>query len=121
MRQAGEPRLSGPIQLVLPDRHLFGFAELEVSFAADVGSAEELWTSHTWGPVRATFEWTSCDGPNAWGFGRAPHETGGSMMLRCDDGSQFTARVVKDRYVPGTDNHGDQLFVGLEDGAHVTD
>lgn len=112
------PRLSGPMQLILPDRHLYGFAELEVSFAANPVSAEDLWKSHAWGTLHATFEWTTCDGPIAWGFDREPHEAGGSMSLRCDDGSLFAATVTKQRYVDETDNHGYQVWLALEGGSH---
>lgn len=112
-------RSSGPISLILPDRHLSGFAELQVSFAAKPASAEHLWTSFAWGTVHATFEWTTCDGPIAWGFDREPHETGGSVRLRCDDGSRFAASVIKQRYVDEATDHGYQVWLALEDGSYV--
>lgn len=38
-----DPRLSGPIQLILPDRHLFGFAELKVwSLSPQTSSLERI-------------------------------------------------------------------------------
>ena len=117
--QDEDPRLSGPIQLILPDRHVSGFAELAVSFATTPVVAEDLWRSHAAGTLHATFGWTTCDGPIAWSFDREPHETGGSMSLRCDDGSLFAATVVKQRYVDEATNHGDQVWLALEDGSYA--
>lgn len=41
------------------------------------------------------------------------------MSLRCDDGSLFAAKVIKQRYVDATANHGYQMFLALEDGSYV--
>ena len=109
------PRLSGDIQLILPDRHVAGFAEFKLSLAANLDDGEDLWNSHTSGRVHATFDWTTCDGPIAWDFDGEPHETGGSMSLRCEDGSLFAATIIKERY----ETEYELLFLALEDGSYV--
>lgn len=118
-RRDEDRSLSGPIRLILPDRHLAGHAELEVSPAADLHDEHDPWISHTWGTVHAAFDWTTCDGPIAWSFHLEPHETRGSMSLRCDDGSLFAATVIEERSEDETPDHGYRVVLALKDGSYV--
>jgi hypothetical protein len=47
--------------------------------------------------VFATFGETNCEGVFAWSFYREPHVTGGSLNLRCDDGSLLAAAAGVER------------------------
>lgn len=114
----GNTSFSGRIRVELPDRLLVGTARLRLLFT-DQGAGYGLGILHSWGQVYATFGTTTCKGPFAWTFYSEPRATGGSMSLRCDDGSLLaaTARVygdpqkIADRPYP--------LFVRLEDGSYV--
>lgn len=111
-------KFSGPIHVHLPDRQLIGFAELTFSFAANLDD-DAVWITHSWGQVHATFDSTSCDGPITWSFYREPHETGGSMSLRCSDGSLLAATLLMERYEDETADHNFRVFFTLEDGSYV--
>lgn len=114
----GNLSFSGRIRLQLPDRRLSGTARLRL-FYVDQGPGGESGILHSWGEVDATFGTTACEGPFAWTFYGEPRTTGGSMSLRCDDGSLLAAtarvygdeRLIADRPYP--------LFVRLEDGSYV--
>jgi hypothetical protein len=114
----GNTSLSGRIRIELPDRQLVGTARLRLFFT-DQGAGAGLGILHSWGEMHATFRATTCAGPFAWTFYAEPRATGGSLSLRCDDGSLLaaTARVygdarkIADRPYP--------LFIRLEDGWYV--
>jgi hypothetical protein len=116
--EAKNASFSGPIRVELPDRHLTGTTRLSFSFAAQM-DGDELRLFHNWGQVFATFGKTNCEGSFAMSFYREPHEAGGSLSLRCDDGSLLaaTARVEKDE--DPTADRPYRMFISLEDGAYV--
>jgi hypothetical protein len=109
---------SGRIRVELPDRRLAGTASLRLFFV-DQGAGYGLGILHSWGQVYATFGTTTCEGPFAWTFYGEPRAAGGSMSLRCDDGSLLaaTARVYGDAHKIADRPY--PLFIGLEDGSYV--
>jgi hypothetical protein len=114
----GNSSFSGRIRVELPDRWLVGTARLRLFFV-DQGPGYGLGILHSWGEVDATFGTTNCEGPFAWTFYGEPRATGGSMSLRCDDGSLLaaTARVYGDARKIADDPY--PLFIRLEDGSYV--
>ena len=109
---------TGTIRLDLPDGRLDGTAATRGSWA---GTAEGdlIMISHNWGQLDVTFESTTCSGPYAWSSYREPRETGGSMSLRCDDGSLFTANLLLKRDEDATADHPFRILMTLEDGSYV--
>lgn len=114
----GNATFAGPIRVELPDRQMVGAAELHFSFAATVED-DQVWIAHAWGQVRATFDSTTCDGPFAWSFYRQPQETGGSINLRCDDGSLFAATALMEADEGASANRRYRVFITLQDGAYA--
>lgn len=114
----GNTSFSGRIRVELPDRRLVGQARLRLFFV-DQGEGSGLGILHSWGEVYATFGTTTCEGPFAWTFYGEPRATGGSMSLRCDDGTLLaaTARVYGDARKIADLPY--PLFVALEDGSYV--
>ena len=114
----GNRSFTGRIRVELPDRWLAGTARLRLFFT-DQGAADVVGILHSWGEVYATFGTTTCEGPFAWTFYGEPRATGGSMSLRCDDGSLLaaTARVYGDAHKIADSPY--PLFIGLEDGSYV--
>jgi hypothetical protein len=114
----GNTSFSGRIRVELPDRWLVGTASLRLFFV-DQGEGYGLGILHSWGEVYATFGTTTCEGPFAWTFYAEPRATGGSMSLRCDDGSLLaaTARVYGDARKIADIPY--PLFIALEDGSYI--
>lgn len=124
--EARNALLSGSIRVDLPDRQMVGFAQIRFS-SAFTADDETTNIFHQWGEVGATFDSVTCHGPFAWSFYREPHETGGSINLRCDDGSAFAATALVDgdeNAAPRPPQSGPapgpyRLFLTLQDGWYV--
>jgi hypothetical protein len=109
---------TGFIQLDLPDRRLDGEAVMRFSWASTAVD-DVVMISHSWGQVDVTFGATSCTGPFAKSSYREPRETGGSLSLRCDDGSLLAATLLLERDEEATADHPFRVFYTLEDGSYV--
>lgn len=75
--------------------------------------------SHNWGQLDVTFGPTTCSGPFAWSAYREPREAGGSMSLRCSDGSLLAADLLLDRDEDATADHPFRILMTLEEGSYV--
>ena len=109
---------SGSIRVVLPGRQMVGAAQLDFSHAHRM---EDRITRffHEWGEVHASIGSVTCDGSFAWSYYREPHETGGSINLRCDDGSAFAATALVDKDEDWGAGHHHLTFITLQDGWYV--
>jgi hypothetical protein len=116
LEEAQNTRYSGSIEVELPDRKLTGTVRLNFSWAAQFEGDQAL-IFHNWGQVFATFDEANCEGVFAWSFYREPHVTGGSLNLRCDDGSLLAAAAGVERDEDTGDGY--RMFISLEDGAYV--
>jgi hypothetical protein len=109
---------TGTIRLDLPDGQLVGDVVQRFSWAATVED-DVIMISHSWGRLDVTFGPTRCSGPFGKSAYREPRETGGALVLRCDDGSLFAATMTLMRDEEPTLDHPFRVFYSLDDGSYV--
>lgn len=109
---------TGTIRLDLPDGQLVGDVVQRFSWAATVED-DVVMISHSWGRLDVTFGPTRCSGPFGKSSYRGPRETGGALVLRCDDGSLFAATMTLMRDEEPTLDHPFRVFYSLDDGSYV--
>jgi hypothetical protein len=76
---------------------------------------------HVWGTVDAVIDDVPCTGAYGWTYFDDPPETGGSLHLRCEDGTVLAARTTVasiDQPDPGVGTW--RFTVNLDDGFYVS-
>lgn len=109
---------TGTIRLDLPDGQLVGDVVQRCSWAATVED-DVIMISHSWGRLSVTFGRTTCSGRFGKSSYRDPRETGGALVLRCDDGSLLAATMTLMRDEDPTLDHPFRVFSSLDDGSYV--
>lgn len=87
---------TGPVTVALPDRRLTGRLTIGLNSAfLRTGTGPSI--AHSWGSARAVFDGTQCSGSYAFSHYHDPREVGGSLNLRCTDGSLIGGTFYLDR------------------------
>lgn len=86
----------GPMTVSLPDRRLTGMLTISLSSAfLRTGTGPSI--AHSWGPAKAVLEGVKCTGAYGFSHYHDPREVGGSLNLRCADGSVLGGKFFLDR------------------------
>ena len=92
----------GKISVTLPNRRLTGVltTTLNAEFVP-TGTGPSI--AHAWGTAKAVLDGTTCKGSYAYSHYYDPREVGGSLNLRCADGSVLGGKyyLVKSELVKG--------------------
>ena len=86
----------GKISLTLPDRRLTGVLTTTLN-AEFVGAATGPSITHAWGTAKAVLEGSLCKGTYGYSHYYDPREVGGSLNLRCGDGSVLGGTYYLDK------------------------
>ena len=88
--------LEGPVTAELPGRRLAGVLTVSLNSAfLRTGTGPSI--AHSWGAASAVLDGASCKGSYAFSHYHDPREVGGSLNLRCSDGSVLGAAFYLDR------------------------
>ncbi len=109
---------TGSYELRLPGRQLTG--EVSIHFSASFTWAPEVASYfHSWGDIDLRLgALNRCHGSFGWTNFENPLEGGGSMHLRCDDGTMLAATMVATAQ-PQLSQAGDDMVIDLRDGWYV--
>jgi hypothetical protein len=117
--ESRDGQTSGTITLEADDTHT-GTVQMNGS-SSHLGTAPPPMVHHVWGTVDAVIDDVPCTGTYGWTYFDDPPETGGSLHLRCEDGTVLAARTTVasiDQPDPGVGTW--RFTVNLDDGFYVS-